>query len=283
MRDNPLTESRTPTHPTPYSKDEWEIVECDETGMVFLANPPDYESLVEEFAWEKTYAEEKASRRKREPVVAFLSTCVKKIRRAIRPRDRIVTEGVQALKDLQKQHGIDQPVIADVGCGIADKAVAITKLAAEAHGIQVVPLGIEISSGQAVVVEEVLSPFGGRCIQNTAIEGLAEMDPASVDLVILCSFLEHEVNPLPLLRQCARVIKPHGKVIIKVPNFGSLNRKIRQKRWCGFRYPDHVNYFTPATLRAMVSGAGLSIHRMNFFDTMPTSDNMWAIVGHPEN
>ena len=64
---------------------------------------------------------------------------------------------------------------------------------------------------------------------------------------------------------------------MKVPNYGSLNRMVMGKRWCGFRYPDHLNYFTPRTLAAMADGAG--------FDTewgatgrLPTSDNMWAVL-----
>ena len=30
------------------------------------------------------------------------------------------------------------------------------------------------------------------------------------------------------------------------------------KRWCGFRYPDHLNYFTPKTLAAMAGEAGFN-------------------------
>ncbi len=279
MRENPLTESSTPTRNTPYSRDPWEIVECTETGMVYLANPPDYERLVEEFAWEKTFAEEKASRKKREPVVAFLSSAVKVLRRKIRPRDRIVTEACNALAELKASNRETRPVMADVGCGIADKSVAIARLSQERDHIRPLPVGIEISSGQAIVVEEVLAPFEGYCIRDNAINGLKKMEEGSVDLVLLCSFLEHEVHPLPLLRQCARVLKPGGRVIIKVPNFGSLNRRIRGPRWCGFRYPDHVNYFTPVTLRAIIEKADLRVVRMNFFDTLPTSDNMWVVAG----
>ena len=282
MRENPLTESSTPTRMTPYSRDPWKIVECTETGMVYLANPPDYESLVEEFAWEKTYAAEKDSRKKREPVVAFLSGAVKALRRKIRPRDRIVTEACAALVRLNAKTGESRPLIADVGCGIADKSVAIAELSQARDQIHPLPVGIEISRGQAKVVEEVLAPFQGYCLQDSAIEGLKRMEAGSVDLVLLCSFLEHEIHPLPLLRQCNRVLKPEGRVIIKVPNFGSLNRRIRGPRWCGFRYPDHVNYFTPETLQRIIRKADLRVCRMNFFDTMPTSDNMWAIAG-PSN
>jgi len=67
-------------------------------------------------------------------------------------------------------------------------------------------------------------------------------------------------------------------IIIKVPNYASVNRKIRGARWCGFRWPDHVNYFTPATLHMMALKAGLELVRMTFLDRNPLSDSMYAIL-----
>ena len=72
-RSNPLTGNQTPVKETPYSSGEWKLVECLETGMVFLENPPEYSQLVEEFAWEKTFEEERIRRRAKEPIVALTS------------------------------------------------------------------------------------------------------------------------------------------------------------------------------------------------------------------
>jgi hypothetical protein len=49
-RQNPLTETETQVRVSKYSRDGWVIVECPETGMVYLQNPPDYSQLVDEFA-----------------------------------------------------------------------------------------------------------------------------------------------------------------------------------------------------------------------------------------
>ena len=73
---------------------------------------------------------------------------------------------------------------------------------------------------------------------------------------------------------------PH-EFSVKVPNYACFNRTVRGDRWCGFRWPDHVNYFTPRTLREMVESAGLRIARMNFFDRHPFSDNMYAVLEKP--
>ena len=66
--------------------------------------------------------------------------------------------------------------------------------------------------------------------------------------------------------------------IIKVPNYNSINRRVRGNKWCGFRFPDHVNQFTPKTLLTMVSNANYEVVKFNFFDYLPTSDNMWMVI-----
>ena len=60
--------------------------------------------------------------------------------------------------------------------------------------------------------------------------------------------------------------------------YSSLNRKFRGDNWCGFRYPDHVNQFTPKTLSEMVVSTGYQIIKFNFLDKQPTSDNMWMVA-----
>ena len=49
------------------------------------------------------------------------------------------------------------------------------------------------------------------------------------------------------------------------------------RRWCGFRYPDHLNYFSPNTLRAMANKAGFETS-FGLTGCLPTSDNMWAVL-----
>ena len=73
-------------------------------------------------------------------------------------------------------------------------------------------------------------------------------------------------------------IKKNGYVIIKVPNFSCWNRHIRKENWCGFRFPDHVNYFTPSTLKKLALDTGFKIHQFNLADRSPLSDNMWMVL-----
>ncbi len=278
-RENPLTGTITPVKETPYSNGEWKIVECQETGMVFLENPPDYSRLVEEFAWEKTYEEESKRRRQEEPVVAFASNLSKSLRRKFRKRERIEKVAFEILDRIVQERAIaDDLAVVDVGCGTGEKLVRISRFYEAVRETRVRPIGIEISAQLAKETDQRLAPIGGNCIHSSAIEGLASLEDGSADLVILCSYLEHEVRPLEVLENVSLKLKKGGYAIVKVPNYGSWNRRLRQQRWCGFRYPDHVNYFTPRTLVRIIETSGLKVWRMNLRDCLPTNDNVWAIA-----
>jgi hypothetical protein len=105
------------------------------------------------------------------------------------------------------------------------------------------------------------------------------LERGSVHVVVLSCILEHEIEPLPLLRRCRERLTLDGRIVVKVPNYACAGRRLRGTRWCGYRWPDHVNYFTPQTLTAMARAAGLRVVRMNAFDRWPLSDSLYAVLG----
>jgi SAM-dependent methyltransferase len=277
-RINPILQKATATRPSRYSRDPWRLVECLETGFVFLENPPGYSELKEDFAWEKTQAQESERRTRDEPIFSAASEIIGKARRPDRGVPKVERE---ALRFLASYKARTPPLrVLDVGCASGQKALRIAAKMRGEHGVAVEPIGIEVSDVLAHHAQRNLAEYGGYAIHAPAIEGLQRIEDGSIDLIILSSYLEHEVLPLEALRGCAAKLAPGGQIIIKVPNFGSLNRRVRGSRWCGFRYPDHVNYFSPATLKLLVQRAGLAVARMNLLDRLPTNDNMWLIAGH---
>ena len=78
----------------------------------------------------------------------------------------------------------------------------------------------------------------------------------------------------PVLENLWSVLAPGGFAVVKVPNCGSLNRKVMGARWCGFRYPDHLNYFTPKALGTAKAGFGISF---GLTGRQATSDNVGDI------
>ena len=69
--------------------------------------------------------------------------------------------------------------------------------------------------------------------------------------VTFWAVMEHLVNPREFLAKTAAVLEPSGFCFVLVPNFQSLAVRLLGKK---YRYilPQHVNYFTRATLQQLV-------------------------------
>lgn len=275
---SPILGRTTEVEPTEWSVDPWQIVRCRETGLLFLANAPDYETLEEEFPWEVSSAAESKRRREAEPIRQRLSDGLKVIQKNLRGRRPKL---FRLLREALPQPALDTPqTVLDIGCGSGRLLSRFAGLFAE-EGHAIVPAGIEISAALATTAATNFQPLGGFVRQSPAISGLQQCAAESVDAIVMCSYLEHEVRPLDVLTAARRVLRPGGAIVVKVPNFDCWNRHLRGRRWCGFRFPDHVNYFTPRTLRRLSDEAGLHWQRQHRRDRSVLSDNMYAVLGKP--
>ncbi len=271
----PIVDRATSVEKSAFSRDSWSIVRCQETGFVFLANPPDYSALEIEYAWEKTSEIEGKRRETEEPVVASISSFAKKAKVVMFPqRNKMAT---LAFAELQANQSVNAFQVLDIGCGWGNLMMEIYKRGA-AVGRKVVPIGIEVSRQLAALSHAKVEAIGGRVICSNAVDGIATLDKNSIHQVIMSSFLEHECQPLRLLKSLHSVLASDGTIVLKVPNYACWNRHIRGRRWCGFRFPDHVNYFTPKTLRRLADEAGFTVARQHFKDRFPLSDNMYAVL-----
>lgn len=281
-RDCPLAERATATDlveglaPAP-----WIVRRCRETGFVFLENPPGYESLKEDLAWQVSYQRESQQRASAEPLRYAFSRWAKYLRRKVAKRHK-VADMTLALATRAAAERSGEPVhLVDVGCGWGELLGQVMERMAPGLRRRCVPHGVELSTELARRSNQALAPYGGHCEHASAVDGMARFAPGSLDVIVLSSFLEHEIAPLPLLRQCRTTLREGGVVLVKVPNHASWNRALRGPRWCGYRWPDHVNYFTPATLRAMATRAGLAVERMGWRDRFPLSDSLYAVLRRP--
>jgi SAM-dependent methyltransferase len=224
-----------------YSRDEWNVVSCDNCEMIYLQNPPAYEAFEEDFAWEKTYAAEHEKRAKKRGPLKRTANALRVLNYRLRP-----DETTRYLRVL----GAGK--ILDVGCGDVVRWKA-----------PFVPFGIEISKVLAKRADDKMRPLGGTCRQGAGATTIWEFPEDHFDSIMMHSYLEHEVDVDQILRGALRCLKPGGKAFIRVPNFNSLNRKWSKGDWPGMRHPDHVNYFTVETLKSVATNAGLDFQLKN--------------------
>jgi len=212
------------------------------------------------FAWEKTSVAEEARRVASRPVRKNLSTALGMLRKKVLKRDKLLS-----LTSKMKSG----PCL-DLGCG---NGSVLSRLP-----YRLIPYGIEISPALARAANSIAARRGGFVLTTNGIEGLDYFASRFFSGALLSAFLDHEIYPRRLLLELKRTLQPGAIVIIKVTNFESINRVVLGKEWCGFRYPDHVNYFTPWTLSYLAARCGYSVLRCNIFDRWPFSDNLWAIL-----
>jgi len=249
-----------------YSWQNWILKGCSGCAFVYLENPPGYEALVSEFAWERNHGDRSERMREEFPLSYHLARVWKKFRRwAIRKPNKLANRIATSFPA--------GPVV-DIGCGSGDYLAGLPDVYE--------PCGVEISEELARRARERLAERGGRIFAMSAIEGLAAVPEGTVSGIIMRSFLEHEQQPAELLARAWAALRPGGATIIKVPNYASVNRRVMGPRWCGFRFPGHVNYFTPQSLREMVEATGFRVERFGLFDRFYLSDNMWMVASKPD-
>ncbi|MEL7059577.1 MAG: class I SAM-dependent methyltransferase [Acidobacteriota bacterium] len=253
-----------------YSRSEWSIVRCERCRLVFLANPPSYAELATEHEWRHAYRKERSRRREDRPAYYAVSDSIKRARKALR---RALGRGLR--KDVAAiiAAAPDGGRVLDVGCSNGPTLRQLPD--------RYTPFGVEISPILGAESDVLCRARGGHVEICDALAGLERFGDATFTVVSMESYLEHETRPRDVLAQVRRVLAPGGKLVVKVPNFGSLNRRLRGADWPGFRFPDHVSYFTPTTLRDAMLRAGLEIDRFRLIDRLPTSDNMWLIARRP--
>ena len=74
---------------------------------------------------------------------------------------------------------------------------------------------------------------------------------AQFDAINFWAVLEHLTNPAPFVAKAAQLLKPGGHCIILVPNMKSLAVRTLGAKY-RYIYPQHLNYFTLATLQRLV-------------------------------
>lgn len=223
--------------------------------MVYLAQEITYSQQVDEHEFDQSYLREHARRKQKLPLLLAISALTRKLKPEI--GDRLLA---QTLRWWPASRG---GRLLDLGCGdgkFLEKA---------AQHFEVT--GVEISPRLAAMVEARVP--SAHILRAPITE--AALPENHFDVVTQFSVLEHEWRPLDALRAVHRTLKPGGITVIKVPNHASWNRHIMRADWCGYRLPDHCNYFTPRTLAAMLRKAGFALLPNSLLDRLPTSDSLW--------
>jgi 2-polyprenyl-3-methyl-5-hydroxy-6-metoxy-1,4-benzoquinol methylase len=159
------------------------------------------------------------------------------------------------LRDLAGAHVRDLPFVPhgqllDVGCGSGDFLVDLRERGWQVRGIEPDPKATRVAREQ----------YGLEVTTGTLEE--AALPSASVDAITLSHVIEHVPHPVALLRECARVLRPGGKLVAETPNIESLGHRWFGANWRGLEVPRHFFLFSRRALGACAQKAGLKIESL---------------------
>jgi 2-polyprenyl-3-methyl-5-hydroxy-6-metoxy-1,4-benzoquinol methylase len=138
----------------------------------------------------------------------------------------------------------------DVGCGNGQFIARMRSFGWKVYGIDPDPAAVSYGQRQ------------GLDIKSGTISDLPDTD--CYDVITLSHVVEHVADPVDLLRECGKRLRPGvGRLIITTPNINSLGHALFRKYWRGLEVPRHFILFSPAGLRDCVERAGLSTESMS--------------------
>ena len=134
----------------------------------------------------------------------------------------------------------------DVGC-----AAGFFLAEAQAHyTVQ----GVELSDWSSSYAR---NRFGLRVVTGTLHD--ARLPATHFDVVTLWDVIEHVPDPVPLLAEAARVLKPGGRLVLTTGDWGSAYAQRRGADWHLMTPPWHLSMFSRATLARAALTAGLRV------------------------
>ena len=142
--------------------------------------------------------------------------------------------------------------VLDIGCSIGH----FLKLAQE-KGWQAI--GLELNEKAVNHARNVL-----KLDVRTQLLDEAGFAPESFDAVTLWGVMEHLKRPLEVLNQVHRILKPGGVLLTFCPNAASLVCRVLKDRAATFDGRNHPSYFTPTSLRRLMTQARFETLKMTF-------------------
>lgn len=162
----------------------------------------------------------------------------------------------------------------DVGCNIG----MLLRLA-EKRGWDVV--GLEPSPSLASLADK-----HGFEIYNCFLHEVSDRENSTFDVVAFSDVFEHISEPLPFLREAARLMKDDGVLYVKVPNakwsifkqemLALIGRHPNQGLWDAY---EHVVHYTEGTLTRMLEKGGFHVREISTEPPVHTP-NWHEYVGH---
>ena len=214
------------------------LVRCTGCSHVYLSSPPDPDELSE-----------------------FYVEVVPRLRATYPPNGTTTAESLadspfeREKIELIRDGGLLEPSgsVLDIGFGEGGFLVAMARQGWQCTGVELTD-EVELQIDPSGWFE---AYFGDRALE--------QLTPEQYDLITMWHVLEHLKDPVSTLRQARRLLKPGGRILVAVPNFGGLSARAFGPYWEATMPPWHLQQFNPRSLGLALCEAGFSLSEVRGF------------------
>ncbi|MFN8243809.1 MAG: class I SAM-dependent methyltransferase [Ferruginibacter sp.] len=163
-------------------------------------------------------------------------------------------------KLVARSTGISKGRILDIGCGTGAFLAAMQKAGWEITGLE----------PDATARAKALELYRIEAAEPAELDRL----PAgSFDAITMWHVLEHVHELHHYADQLARLLRPHGKIFIAVPNYTSYDAGLYKENWAAYDVPRHLYHFSPASMEKLLRLYGFKLLRCKpmWFDSIYVS------------
>ncbi|MGH0031437.1 MAG: class I SAM-dependent methyltransferase [Myxococcota bacterium] len=140
----------------------------------------------------------------------------------------------------------------EVGCGFGFFLAEASAAGFDAWGVD--------ASERAV--RESAARLPGRVFRG-AVGDVPELASQRFDVIFAAHLIEHISEPRPFLADLVSRLAPGGHLVLVTPNVASWLARLSGRRWVSFKIPEHVVFYAPDTMRALLEGCGLSVRAVD--------------------
>jgi 2-polyprenyl-3-methyl-5-hydroxy-6-metoxy-1,4-benzoquinol methylase len=133
----------------------------------------------------------------------------------------------------------------DLGCGNGHTLAWMAALGWQVQGLDTDLAAVEVARSKGFNVRQ-------GSLQSQ------EFTTASFDAIFMGHVMEHVHDPLALIKECYRVLKPGGRLIVITPNIRSWGHRFYKSDWRGLEPPRHLQIFARPSLSRLSSMAGFA-------------------------
>ena len=134
----------------------------------------------------------------------------------------------------------------EIGCGNGELLERMQRWGWRVEGLEIDPIAARRAQDKGLTVHSV--------DLHTA-----SFPDDSFDAIVSSHGLEHVYDPLSMLRDCRRVLKSRGRLVLATPNLDSWGHRTYLGSWRGLEPPRHLHLFTPQALLTALAKAGFQM------------------------